>query len=100
MCSSTTQTGSPFESYSKTSNTTMLSRVKLLVPVIPPTFYAAGVNYREHVIESALDWANPPSWAAHQSENSLVYDTVTSAPAFVAKREDGEDLEALGALLS
>ena len=37
-------TGSPFESYSKTSNTTMLSRVKMLVPVIPPTFYAAGVN--------------------------------------------------------
>jgi len=29
-------TGSPFESYTKTSNTSMLSRVKLLVPVIPP----------------------------------------------------------------
>src|SRR4030095_167173 len=41
-------TGSPFDSYSKTSNTSILSRVKLLVPVIPPTFYAAGVNYREH----------------------------------------------------
>src|SRR5438876_11098214 len=46
-------TGSPFESYSKTSNTSILSRVKLLVPVIPPTFYAAGVNYREHVTEMA-----------------------------------------------
>src|SRR5438309_11196569 len=46
-------TGSPFESYSKTSNTSILSRVKLLVPVIPRTFYAAGVNYREHVTEMA-----------------------------------------------
>ncbi len=46
-------TGSPFDSYAKTSNTSMLSRVKLLVPVIPPTFYAAGVNYREHVTEMA-----------------------------------------------
>src|SRR5438128_10639129 len=46
-------TGSPFESYSKTSNTSILSRVKLLVPVIPPTFYAAGVNYRAHVTEMA-----------------------------------------------
>jgi hypothetical protein len=39
-------TGSPFESYSKTSNTTMASRVKMLVPVIPPTFYAAGAPPR------------------------------------------------------
>ena len=46
-------TGSPFESYSRTANTSILSRVKLLVPVIPPTFYAAGVNYREHVTEMA-----------------------------------------------
>ena len=28
--------------------------MKLLVPVIPPTFYAAGINYPEHV-----------SWAAN-----------------------------------
>ena len=30
-----------------------LSDVKLLVPVIPPTFYAAGLNYAEHVREVA-----------------------------------------------
>src|SRR5262249_27856670 len=46
-------TGSPFESHTRTSTTLALSRVKLLVPVIPPTFYAAGVNYREHVTEMA-----------------------------------------------
>jgi 2-keto-4-pentenoate hydratase/2-oxohepta-3-ene-1,7-dioic acid hydratase in catechol pathway len=45
--------GSPFESYSRTSTTLPLSAVTLLVPVIPPTFYAAGVNYREHVTEMA-----------------------------------------------
>jgi 2-keto-4-pentenoate hydratase/2-oxohepta-3-ene-1,7-dioic acid hydratase in catechol pathway len=45
--------GSPFERYTRTANTVPLSRVKLLVPVIPPTFYAAGVNYREHVTEMA-----------------------------------------------
>src|SRR5262245_472008 len=39
-------TGSPFESHTRTSTTLALSRVKLLVPVIPPTFYAAGVNYQ------------------------------------------------------
>jgi 2-keto-4-pentenoate hydratase/2-oxohepta-3-ene-1,7-dioic acid hydratase in catechol pathway len=46
-------TGSPFESHTKTSNSVALSSVKLLVPVIPPTFYAAGINYRQHVIEMA-----------------------------------------------
>ena len=46
-------TGSPFESHTKTSTSLPLSSVKLLVPVIPPTFYAAGINYRQHVIEMA-----------------------------------------------
>ena len=41
--------GSPFESYTRTSNTQPLSAVQLEVPVIPPTFYAAGINYREHI---------------------------------------------------
>ena len=45
--------GSPFESHTRSSTTVPLSAVKLLVPVIPPTFYAAGINYREHVIEMA-----------------------------------------------
>ena len=46
-------TGSPFENYAMTASTYPLSAVKLLVPVIPPTFYAAGINYREHVTEMA-----------------------------------------------
>jgi len=46
-------TGSPFEKPEKTAATRPLGQVKLLVPVIPPTFYAAGVNYREHVTEMA-----------------------------------------------
>jgi 2-keto-4-pentenoate hydratase/2-oxohepta-3-ene-1,7-dioic acid hydratase in catechol pathway len=45
--------GSPFEAHTLTSTTRPLSSVKLHVPVIPPTFYAAGINYRQHVIEMA-----------------------------------------------
>ena len=45
--------GTPFDSYIKTSKTHTLSSVKLLVPVIPPTFYAAGINYPEHVTWAA-----------------------------------------------
>ena len=47
-------TGSPFDSYTKTSKSHPLSSVKLLVPVNPiPTFYAAGINYPEHVTWAA-----------------------------------------------
>ena len=45
--------GSPFDSYSVTQNRHELNDVRLLVPVIPPTFYAAGINYPEHVTWAA-----------------------------------------------
>jgi 2-keto-4-pentenoate hydratase/2-oxohepta-3-ene-1,7-dioic acid hydratase in catechol pathway len=45
--------GSPFETWERTGARLRLDEVKLLVPVIPPTFYAAGMNYPEHVREVA-----------------------------------------------
>ena len=45
--------GTPFGDYSKTEKTQPLGSTKLLVPVIPPTFYAAGINYPEHVTWAA-----------------------------------------------
>jgi len=41
--------GTPFETYTVTATTYPLSAVKLLVPVLPQTFYAGGLNYPEHV---------------------------------------------------
>src|SRR5262249_46386330 len=41
--------GTPFATYPVPATTYLLSEVKLLVPVIPPTFYAGGLNYPEHV---------------------------------------------------
>ena len=43
--------GDPFRGYERTNVKYKLSQIKLLVPVIPPTFYAIGSNYRNHVIE-------------------------------------------------
>ncbi len=45
--------GSPFESFERTGRLQALSDVKLLIPFEPKTFYAAGVNYEEHVREAA-----------------------------------------------
>lgn len=43
--------GEPFGQHRRTGTRFPLAAVKLLVPVIPPTFYAIGSNYRNHVIE-------------------------------------------------
>ena len=53
--------GSPFDSYTTTSTNHPLSGLKLLVPVIPPTFYAAGINYPEHVTWAAERLGTQPS---------------------------------------
>ena len=45
--------GSPFDSWERTATKLKLGEVKLLLPVVPPTFYAAGLNYAEHVREAA-----------------------------------------------
>jgi len=80
-------TGSPFENPSRTSTSVPLSSVKLLVPVIPPTFYAAGVNYREHVTEMAHRRGVKPEFPPHadvgyRANNALV---ATDEPIVIPK---------------
>jgi 2-keto-4-pentenoate hydratase/2-oxohepta-3-ene-1,7-dioic acid hydratase in catechol pathway len=69
--------GSPFEQHQRTGERFPLRSVKLLVPVIPPTFYAAGLNYREHVIESAHKRGEEPKFPpnadiGYRANNALV----------------------------
>jgi 2-keto-4-pentenoate hydratase/2-oxohepta-3-ene-1,7-dioic acid hydratase in catechol pathway len=80
-------TGSPFEAHARTSTKVPLSRVKLLVPVIPPTFYAAGVNYREHVTEMAQRRGEKPKFppqadVGYRASNALV---ATDEPIVIPK---------------
>jgi len=41
--------GTPWGEQSSTGNRFDLASVKLLVPVVPSTFFCAGINYRDHV---------------------------------------------------
>src|SRR5437899_5789817 len=52
--------GDPFAGYKRTSTRQPFSSVKLLVPVEPRTFYAAGLNYPEHVTEAAKKLGREP----------------------------------------
>ncbi len=69
--------GTPFGRHRKSGSPLPLSRVKLLIPVVPPTFYAAGVNYRTHVMRSAEltgRQANVPTAAdiGYRANNALI----------------------------
>ncbi len=79
--------GSPFGEHDRTPRTFALSAVKLLVPVIPPTFYAAGVNYREHVTEMAHRRGVKPEFppnadVGYRANNALV---ATDEPIVIPK---------------
>jgi 2-keto-4-pentenoate hydratase/2-oxohepta-3-ene-1,7-dioic acid hydratase in catechol pathway len=43
--------GSPFDAPRRTGRSVALERVRLLVPVVPTTFYCVGFNYAEHAGE-------------------------------------------------
>ena len=45
--------GDPFSDHRRTAQSVSLSDAKLLVPVVPPTFYAIGSNYKNHVVGRA-----------------------------------------------
>jgi 2-keto-4-pentenoate hydratase/2-oxohepta-3-ene-1,7-dioic acid hydratase in catechol pathway len=69
--------GSPFDTYSATGRTHDLAAVKLLVPVVPSTFFCAGINYRDHVIRmAAINNTKPvfPTQAdiGYRANNALV----------------------------
>ena len=46
-------TGDPFAGYQRTATRRPFGSVRLLPPVMPRTFYCAGLNYAEHVIAAA-----------------------------------------------
>ena len=54
-------TGDPFTGYERTARSHALSAVKLEVPVIPRTFYCAGLNYTAHIKEMATRRAVQPN---------------------------------------
>ena len=93
-------TGSQFEAHARTSTKVPLSRVKLLVPVIPPTFYAAGVNYREHVTEMAHRRGEKPKFppqadVGYRASNALV---ATDEPIVIPK-DASEEVQYEGELV-
>ena len=69
--------GSPFGSWERTGTRVPLAGARLLPPVMPPTFYACGMNYAEHVKEVAAKVGQPPNLPAqpdigYRAANALI----------------------------
>jgi 2-keto-4-pentenoate hydratase/2-oxohepta-3-ene-1,7-dioic acid hydratase in catechol pathway len=45
--------GTPWGAFAETGRSFPVSSVKLLPPVLPPTFFCVGVNYRDHIVKMA-----------------------------------------------
>ena len=71
--------GDPFSAHALMSRQTPLAGLRLLPPVIPPTFYAAGVNYRRHLQSAAAKRGEPyraptQSHIGYRAVNALIGD--------------------------
>jgi len=69
--------GDPFAGYERTGAKRPLASLKLLVPVEPRTFYCAGLNYAEHVIDAARKRGEEPQLPqaadiGYRANNALV----------------------------
>ena len=71
--------GDPFGGYKRTGHRWPLSEVRLRVPLEPKTFYAAGLNYAEHVTQAASLLGRPVDLPAkpdigYRAVNALIAD--------------------------
>lgn len=69
--------GTPFAAYAKTARSFPLDGVKLLVPVIPGTFYCVGINYADHIRKMAAKRGTEPVFPkqpdiGYRTNNALI----------------------------
>jgi len=93
--------GSPFDAWERTSNRLALASAKLLVPVIPPTFYACGMNYAEHVREVAEKVGQQPNLPTqpdigYRANNALI----AQGEAIVIPKEATDQVQYEGELVA
>ena len=86
--------GVPWGDHSTTHIKHKLCAVKLLAPLIPGTFYCAGVNYRNHVIKMAAKRGAEPKFPeaadiGYRSPNAII----ASGDAIVKPKDAGDEFQ-------
>ena len=97
--------GTPFDSHTRTGTRVSLDSVKLLIPFEPKTFYAAGLNYVDHVKEYAAMRGETPNIPekpdiGYRANNALIAhdeDVVIPKDATDKVQYEGEIVAVIGA---
>lgn len=71
--------GTPFDRFAKTGETLPSASARLLVPMVPGTFYAIGSNYRDHVEKMAQAAGRDPIYydrprVGYRANSALIAD--------------------------
>lgn len=93
--------GTPFAEHRRTSRSHALANIKLLVPVIPGTFYCVGVNYADHVRQMASLRGTKPVFPArpdigYRANNALI----AHEESIVKPRDAGDEFQYEGELVA
>lgn len=96
--------GTPFGEHQQTGPAVPLKRVKLLIPVVPPTFYCVGINYADHIRKMAAIRKTEPVFPkkpdiGYRANNALIAheeDIVKPADAGEAFQYEGELVAVFG----
>jgi 2-keto-4-pentenoate hydratase/2-oxohepta-3-ene-1,7-dioic acid hydratase in catechol pathway len=96
--------GSPFGEHRRSVRATPLASVKLLIPVVPPTFYCVGINYADHIRKMAAKRGTEPVFPkkpdiGYRANNALIAheeNIVKPADAGEAFQYEGELVAVFG----
>ena len=96
--------GTPFGEHKKTARSVPLKHVKLMIPVVPPTFYCVGINYADHIRKMAAKRGTEPVFPkkpdiGYRANNALIAhedDIVKPADAGEAFQYEGELVAVFG----
>ncbi len=96
--------GSPFGAHQRSTRAIPLANVKLLIPVVPPTFYCVGINYADHIRKMAAKRGTEPSFPkrpdiGYRANNALIAheeNIVKPADAGEAFQYEGELVAVFG----
>ncbi len=93
--------GDPFSDYRRLPGSHRLTEVTLLVPVVPPTFYAIGSNYHNHVVGRAEVKGTKPKFydrprVGYRANSALV----PTGAAIVKPKDAGAKFEYEGEIVA
>ena len=93
--------GTPFGEHAVTGARYDLGQVKLLVPVVPPTFYAIGSNYRDHIVGRAKIKGTTPKFydrprVGYRANSALI----ANGEDIVKPADSGPDFQYEGELVA